>query len=205
MRRGRRIAAAAAALALGVGAILVGRAVLGERTALAHADAQLAAPAPATSVGGGGAVAGGVLDTGAAWSARRAAARFERARTDTALALAVRDHVLAEQELEQLASAGPAARRSWAATLVAVLEADAAKLDRRHAKEHGERTIAALASAVAADPANEDAKRDLELLLTMQQRSRQKHRQEGASPPKPQRQKAEHKATASLAQIGSGW
>jgi len=210
----RRVSVPLAVLAVAAGAalILLGRSVLGERAALERSDAALAAPVPAEPVARSGGVAGAILRTGDDRAARAAAADYQQARAQIALAPAVRGRALAQQELEPLAASGPAARRSWAATLLAVLESEAAQLDRSTAKRHVAAALGALRTAVAADPANEDAKRDLELLLSLQSQGRSQ--QQGQGKKGTQRQQSKQpgnrgkkagRAGASASPGGSGW
>lgn len=197
-------ALAVAALAAGAAAILLGLAVLGERDSLTRAQVSLAVPVPEGSIARSGGVAGSVLGTGGDRTALAASADYQQARAETALAPAVRDRSRAEAELSPLAATGSPAQRSWASTLLGVLEFDAARLDRGAARRHLQASTAALESAVAADPANDDAKRDLELVLTLQQgKSKTKHRQHQQSRPPHGRPRG--KPQASAAPVGSGW
>lgn len=200
------LALSLAALALGAACILLGRAVLGERDAVSAANAALAAPLPAGPVPRDGGVAGRLLGTGGDRQRLAAAADYQTARAETALAPAVRERSLAEAELAPLAASGSPERRSWAATLLAVLEFDAAHLDRRGAQRHVQASVAALHDAVAADPANEDAKRDLELLLTLQQQGKGKDKPKQSKQHKPQRHRNAHlKPRADASPPGTGW
>jgi hypothetical protein len=203
VRRSPAIAAAGAAIVAGVACVFAGRAVLQERSALTRADVGLAAPIPSTARVGGNRVAVALLDAGTDRAARAAAAAYARARAAAPIAVSVRNRALAEQALAPLAAAGPASQRSWASTLLGALELDQAQLDPRSAKQHVARSTADLAAAVAVDPTNEDAKRDLELLLTLQQNGKQKKKQQQGHD-KPQ-QKSKGKKTASLSPAGSGW
>lgn len=205
MSRRAAIALAAAALVVGAGCILLGRATLSERARIARADASLAAPAPAARVARGGGIAGLLLGTGDDRAARAAAADYAQARAEAALAPAVRERAQAESELTALAVDGPAARRSWAATLLAVLELDQSRLDPRAAQRHVKESIAALGAAVAADPANEDAKRDLELLLTLRQQGKSKQKAQKQEQHAPPRRHGRGRMHAASAPPGSGW
>lgn len=205
MSRRAGITLAAAALVVGAGCILLGRATLSERAALARADASLAAPAPAAPAARGGGIAGRLLGTGDDRAARAAAADYSRARAEAALAPSVREHAQAESELAPLALDGPAVRRSWAATLLAVLELDQSRLDPRAAQRHMKQSVASLAAAVAADPANEDAKRDLELLLTLRQQGKSTQKAQKQRQHAPKRQHGRGRMRAASAPPGSGW
>lgn len=206
MTRRAGIALAALALLAGAGCVLLGRSVLSERTSLARADASLAAPAPTASVARGGGVAGLLLGTGDDRAARAAAADYVQARAETALAPAVRGRAQAASELAPLALDGPAARRSWAATLLAVLELDQSRLDMHGAQGHVKDAIAALGAAVAADPANENAKRDLELLLTLQQQGKGKQKSKNQKQQHaPHSRHGKGRARAASSPPGSGW
>ncbi|HET8607650.1 MAG TPA: hypothetical protein VFL66_11570 [Gaiellaceae bacterium] len=208
MSRAVRLALGAAAVAAGAGCILLGRAVLGEGASVERADAALSAPVASAPVARSGGISGFLLSTGDDRAARAAAADYTQARTQTTLALAVRSRALAEDELAPLALSGPAGRRSWAQTLLASIELDQSRLDPRNAKQHVKASIAALAAAVGADPGNEDAKRDLELLLTLQSkgksRGQKEHRQQ-ASHPKGSRGHRHGRMQAVATPAGSGW
>ncbi|HEY6055107.1 MAG TPA: hypothetical protein VIU86_14320, partial [Gaiellaceae bacterium] len=125
---------------------------------------------------------------------------------ETALAPAVRGRAQAASELAPLALDGPAARRSWAATLLAVLELDQSRLDMHGAQGHVKDAIAALGAAVAADPANENAKRDLELLLTLQQQGKGKQKSKNQKQQHaPHSRHGKGRARAASSPPGSGW
>lgn len=208
MSRAVRLALGAAAVAAGAGCILLGRAVLGERASVERADAALSAPVASVPVARSGGISGFLLSTGDDRAARAAAADYTQARTQTTLALAVRARALAEDELTPLALSGPPARRSWAQTLLASIELDQSRLDPGNAQKHVRASIAALAAAVAADPGNEDAKRDLELLLTLRNKGKsrgQKEHQQQASHPKGSRGHRHGRMQAVASPAGSGW
>jgi hypothetical protein len=190
------------ALAAGAAAIALGVAVLGERTSLERTDAALAAPVPAAVRVGAGGVGTSLLGTARDRDALAAAVDWVGARTQTVAAQAARSRSRAEAELAPLAAAGPGARRSWASTLIAVLELDQALAGGKAAARHVAAARGALEDAVAADPANEHAKRDLELLLTLQARSpkQQQSQQRQGSRGKPQ-----GLPKAGLAAAGWGW
>ncbi len=170
MSRPRPLAAALAAVAAGTVCIVLGRAALAEPARLAAARAALVAPNPVAPAVASGGVGSALVGSGDDRAALRAAADLLGARTIPAA-------TRAEAELATLAASGPGDRRSWAATLAALVELRQAQLGGRTAQRHVANATAALQSAVAADPANENAKRDLELLLTLQQRSRKQQSQ----------------------------
>jgi len=168
-------AGALAAVAGGAGCILLGRAVLAEPPRLDAARTALVAPRPLAPAVPAAGIASTLLGSGGDRAALRAATDAARAHT---LAAATR----AEAELAALAAAGPGGRRSWAGTLVGVLEVEQGQLDGSAGRRHLGAAVAAFQAAVAADPSNEDAKRDLELLLTLQQqRKRQSQQQQRPS------------------------
>jgi hypothetical protein len=196
---GRRLALlAAAAVGAGAACILLGLAVLRERDAIARDHAALAAPRPSLARLGGNPVGALLVGDGGERAALRAAADRLAIRSRSAASHA-------EGELASLAAAGPAQRRSWAATLVATLELGLAQGGGQGSARHVAAARGALEEAVAEDPANEAAKRDLELLLALQQqagRRRQRHQQKqsgkpAATPPAQPR--------AGVAAAGSGW
>jgi hypothetical protein len=172
--------------------------VLRERDAIARDHAALAAPRPWLARLGGNPVGALLVGDGGERAALRAAADRLAIRSRGAAGHA-------EGELASLAAAGPAQRRSWAATLVATLELGLAQGGGRESVRHVAAARGALEEAVAEDPANEAAKRDLELLLALQQqagRRRQRHQQKqsgkpAATPPAQPR--------AGVAAAGSGW
>ena len=74
----------------------------------------------------------------------------------------------AESELRRLAQGrGEPARRSAAANLLGILAWEDASLDPAGAQGHVEASVESFQSAVRRDPGNEDAKYNLELLLTL--------------------------------------
>ena len=190
----RRLAVAAvAALAAGAACIVLGSAVLAEPGRLASARTALAAPRPVPADPGEGGFVSGILGTGGDRSALAAASSALRAQSLAAV-------VGAEKQLAQLASSGPGDRRSWAASFVAELELEQAQLGGQGAKQHAQAAVAALQAAVAADPANEDAKRNLELLLSQQDKHGSRSSQQSR---RSSRQRA--KARAGYTAPGWGW
>ena len=151
----KRLALALAALVVGAACIVLGLAALGERRSLDRAHAALAAMDTPRETRGDG-VASTLLATGGDWQAVAAAA-------DVAAGRAPASH---QRALESLASGGPAAVRSWASTLLAADTLDSGRVTAQQVQA----AVTSLQDAIAADSRNEDAKRDLELLLTLQRK-----------------------------------
>jgi hypothetical protein len=166
-----RLAAAVAlgALAAGAGCVVLGRDVLAEPSRLDAARGALAAPQPAVVPLRAARVTATLVGSGGEREALTAADDVLGAHT---LAAAAR----AESEVAALAGSGPADRRSWAASLVSALELEQVQRGDAEAKKHLAGAISALQAAVVADPANEGAKRNLELLLTLQQHDKKRSR-----------------------------
>jgi hypothetical protein len=189
-----RLAAAAVVAALaGAGCILLGRAVLAERSGIAAERAALAAPRPLAPVVPGGGIASTLIGDGGERAALRAANDALRAHT---LAAATR----AEAELASLAAAGSGDRRAWAGTLAGVLEVEQAQLGGAAAQQQLGAALAAFQAAVAADPTNEDAKRNLELLLTLEQQRKKRPQQQ-----QPSGRRAKAAPQAGRSSPGWGW
>jgi hypothetical protein len=190
------------ALAAGAFCVVAGRSVVQEQAGLDRARAALAEPLPQEAAPAHAGLGSSLLGSRRDRQALAAAADWVGARTQTLAALVEGGRARAESELQPLAAAGPAGRRSWAATLIAVLELDRAQSGGQAAARHVAAARGALEDAVAADPANEQAKRDLELLLTLQSKQKQQQQKkpsQGRPTPTPAQPKA------GLAAAGWGW
>src|SRR5262249_52892887 len=84
-----------------------------------------------------------------------------------ATGIALRRRAIAEAELAALTQQGSPAQRSQAANLLGVLAFEDAELDPSHAKRYLDTSVGALKGAVQLDSRNEEAKYNLELLLTL--------------------------------------
>ncbi|HET7567384.1 MAG TPA: hypothetical protein VFJ91_05290 [Gaiellaceae bacterium] len=195
-------------VAAGVALILVGVAVGRRGDALDRSRAALAEPLPEPTVAPAGGIPTALLGSGGDERSLRAAAAYVHARSVPA-ATASAARLAAERLLAPLAAGGPAARRSWASTLLGVLELDAAQASGAAARGHVAAAAGELAAAVAADPANEDAKRDLELLLTLRppgsRDSSSQNRARRHQPSRNRRSPAKGPKHAGLSAAGSGW
>jgi hypothetical protein len=195
----RRAGICLAALALGGACIWLGLATLHERDAVARSAVALAAPVTPASLPAGPRLLQGPLGTADERQANAAALAYASAGAQTSPAAATRAAADAESQLLPLTSDGPAVRRAWAATLLGVLEYARASLDRPNARRHVEQSLEALRAAAVADPANEDAKADLELLLSRRQQQKQQKQKQGAH------KKPQPKPAATSSGAGSGW
>lgn len=202
-----RRALALLVLAAGVALILLGVAVGRRGDGLARTRAALAAPLPAPALAPAGGIPAALLGSGGDERSLRAAAGYVRAR-NAPPSSARTARLEAESLLAPLAAGGPDDRRSWASTLLAVLELGAAQTGGPSARGHVAAATGELEAAVAADPTNEDAKRDLELLLTLHppgshssSSQQNRHRQ----PSRNRRAPARGPKHAGLSAAGTGW
>jgi hypothetical protein len=172
MRLGRttRVALALAAVAGTAVLALIAHAAFAVERDFAATDARLELPltkdTQRQSHGLAFRAAETLLGTGADRSFRNAVALFRKSESRTLLPQQqIRARALAERQLRSQ-HAGPTAR-SRAENLLGVLEFEDARSDPTGAGEDIQASMDAFAQAARTDPANDDAKFNLELLLTL--------------------------------------
>jgi hypothetical protein len=168
----KRIALALVLSALGIGCVLLASDVRSWPAALASSDATYAAVpsaaswTPATRFGG---LAADLLAVGDDVAARRALQRYVGAvhlglRLDNALAVQSA-RAAAQDALLRVAAAGPGVRAGQALTALGILTFGATATGAQ--QDQVDAAAASFAAAIRADPSNNAAKFDLELLLRL--------------------------------------